>query len=420
MVDRHAGRRPVSPGGHALGVDDDRGSDVVGDRPADRYAASSLSVSCNRVRANVRVRSRHGHGGSRGGCVNSGLPKRVFRGLTRLVHVAQHAVALCVTYGDVGEVAEGEVEPVVSEYGMSRRRFLTRAGLLGVVGFAGGGLVLAACGDDSSDGSDSSSQSVLDRLRSQGYVRAGFANEAPFAFAQPDGTLDGEAITVAQYVFNELGVDEVVGVLTEFGSLIPALQANRFDVIAAGMFIRPERCEQIVFSDPDYCLGEAMVVHAGNPFDLHSYDDVAANPEVQFGEVAGGAESEYATAAGIHESQRVTFPDGPTALAGLQAGRIDVFSLTTLSARSLVERANDPNVELVSPFTDPVIDGQSVKGCGGYGFRQDDQELRDSFNEVLLAATEDGTVLELIEPFGFEEADIAGPEDTADNLCGAG
>lgn len=303
--------------------------------------------------------------------------------------------------------------------GISRRQFLGRSAFIGAATL-GGGLLLQACGSESPSAPGSATENPIDRLKRQGYVRAGFANEAPFAFAQPDGKLDGEAIKVAEHVFKQLGIGQVVGVLTEFGSLIPALQANRFDVIAAGMFIRAERCTQILFSDPDYCLGEAMVVRKGNPFNIHSYEDVAKNPKIRFGEVAGGAESQYATAAGIQQPQRSTFPDGPSAIKGLQAGRIDVFSLTTLSARSLVEKAKDPNIELASPFTDPVVDGKSVKGCGGYGFRKQDQALRDAFNQELGKAKQDGTVLRLIQPFGFEESDIAGPEDIADKLCAAG
>ncbi|MDX1522826.1 MAG: transporter substrate-binding domain-containing protein, partial [Anaerolineae bacterium] len=114
-------------------------------------------------------------------------------------------------------------------------------------------------------------ESTLERIQREGVVRVGFANENPYAFAKPDGTLSGEAVEVARAVFQALGVEEMEGVLTEFGSLIPGLQAGRFDVITAGMYVNPNRCEQILFADPEYQIGEALVVEAGNPLDLHSY-----------------------------------------------------------------------------------------------------------------------------------------------------
>ena len=62
-----------------------------------------------------------------------------------------------------------------------------------------------------------------------------------------------------------MGIAEVDGVLTEFGSLIPGLKAGRFDIIAAGMFVKPDRCAQILFSEPTYAIGQAFAVKAGNP-----------------------------------------------------------------------------------------------------------------------------------------------------------
>ena len=53
--------------------------------------------------------------------------------------------------------------------------------------------------------------------------------------------------------------------LTEFGSLIPGLKAGRFDIIAAGMFVNPARCDEIAFSEPSYGIGQAMLVPDGQP-----------------------------------------------------------------------------------------------------------------------------------------------------------
>ncbi|MBA3518588.1 MAG: transporter substrate-binding domain-containing protein, partial [Rhizobiales bacterium] len=86
-------------------------------------------------------------------------------------------------------------------------------------------------------------QSTLEKAKADGYIRVGFANEAPYGFATPDGKLTGESPEVVRAVLAKMGINQVDGVLTEFGSLIPGLQAGRFDIIAAGMFINPKRCE---------------------------------------------------------------------------------------------------------------------------------------------------------------------------------
>ena len=84
-------------------------------------------------------------------------------------------------------------------------------------------------------------QSTLEQAKADGYIRVGFANEAPYGFATPDGKLTGESPEVVKAILAKLGVAQVDGVLTEFGSLIPGLQAGRFDIVAAGMFVTPAR-----------------------------------------------------------------------------------------------------------------------------------------------------------------------------------
>ena len=86
-------------------------------------------------------------------------------------------------------------------------------------------------------------ETTLQRIQRTGEVRIGYANEAPFAYTAPDGTVTGESPEIAKKVFAKLGVKKVDAVLTEWGSLIPGLKAGRFDVIAAGMYITPERCK---------------------------------------------------------------------------------------------------------------------------------------------------------------------------------
>src|SRR5690606_11279752 len=145
---------------------------------------------------------------------------------------------------------------------------------------------------------------TLDRMRQRGVARVGFANEAPYAYLDPESRrLTGEAPEVARVILTRLGVDRVEGVLTEFGALIPGLKAGRFDLIAAGMYITPERCREVAFSNPTYSIGEALVVRAGNPRSLHSYADIAASPDATLGVVTGAIQRRYALASGIPEAR---------------------------------------------------------------------------------------------------------------------
>lgn len=259
--------------------------------------------------------------------------------------------------------------------------------------------------------------STLERVRAEGVVRVGFANENPYAFAKADGTLSGEAVEVAREIFNRMGIAEMEGVLTTFGSLIPGLQAGRFDVITAGMYVKPERCEQVLFADPEYTIGEALVVAAGNPFDLHSYEDVAANPDVRVGTGTGYFEEQYMLDVGVSADQISLFPDDPSGMAALQAGQIDAWTGTAPTLAKLLETTGDAGFELADPFTQPIIDGASVAGFGAAAFRFEDADFRNAFNQELQNMKDEGVLVEVIGVFeGFGEHSLPG-DTTVTDLC---
>lgn len=311
----------------------------------------------------------------------------------------------------------------MSGQGLSRRDFLRRSALLAAA--ASSVPLLGACGEAAEepgaaeDGTPAGTEAaggLLERAQEQGFLRVGFANEAPYGFADEAGNLTGEAPELARVILAELGIPEIEGSVTEFGSLIPGLQAGRFDMIAAGMFITPERCQEILFSDPDYCAPQAFAVPAGNPLGLESYEDVAANPDVRLGILSGAVEEGYALDAGVAESQINQFPDPTSGMEGLQADRIDAFALTSISIRNLLDTFGG-DFELAGPFV-PTIEGEEQLGCGAFGFREENADFRDAFNEQLHALQESGDVLPVVEEFGFGQEELdAAREHTAEELC---
>jgi polar amino acid transport system substrate-binding protein len=281
----------------------------------------------------------------------------------------------------------------MQQQSMTRRRFLSRSAIVGAA-VIGGPTLLSACGGGEED------VATLERAREEGFIRVGFANEAPYGFADAAGVLTGESPEVARAVFARLGVEEMDGVLTEFGSLIPGLQARRFDLVAAGMFITPERCEQVLFSDPSYCAPQAFLVQGGNPLGLTDYASVADNPDVRLGVLTGAVEAEQARANGVAD------------------GQIETLALTTISLNDLLETAGaDSGLEVTDSFI-AVIDGEEQLGCGGFAFHQDDEDFRNAFNEVLNEMKQNGELIPIVEGFGFAEAAEAGTDVTAEELCG--
>lgn len=258
-------------------------------------------------------------------------------------------------------------------------------------------------------------ESTLEKAKKQGFVTVGFANEKPYAYATPDGKLTGEAVEVARAVLSKMGINEMNGVLTEFGSLIPGLVAKRFDIITAGMYITPARSKEVAFANPEYSIGEALAVKKGNPLELRSYQDIAANAKAKIAVMSGAIEMEYLEKSGVKKDQMVLVPDQPSAIAALQAGRADAITMTGPSLQAVLESAKDSNVERVMDFVQPVIDGQSIRGYGAAAFRKEDEDFVKAYNEELKKLNDSGELLKILEPFGFTEQELPG-DKTAEEL----
>lgn len=254
-------------------------------------------------------------------------------------------------------------------------------------------------------------ETTLEKAKKNGYIRVGFANEAPYGYATPDGKLTGESPEVVKAILTKMGIKQVDGVLTEFGSLIPGLQAGRFDIIAAGMFVNPKRCKQIQFSEPTYGIGQAFLVKSGNPKGIKDYGSVAKDGGLKLAVMAGAVEAGYAKDSGVPMSQLVILPDQSSLVKAVQAGRADAAALTALSIADMASK-ND-GVESTAPFG--TVAGKSVVGHGAIGFRKEDKALYKAFNTELKKFIGSPEHIKLVTPFGFGKGFL--PTKTTAELC---
>src|SRR5699024_12042798 len=67
----------------------------------------------------------------------------------------------------------------------------------------------------------------LEEIKDRGVIRIAVANEIPYGFIDLNGEAKGAGPEVAQHLVKELVIDEIEWVTTNFGSLIPGLQADR-------------------------------------------------------------------------------------------------------------------------------------------------------------------------------------------------
>ena len=276
------------------------------------------------------------------------------------------------------------------------RSTLFRKSLVGLV--AAGALIAGSFGTASAD--------TLQKLRDQGYATVAVANEPPYSDVKGDGYVTGAAPDVARAVMKKLGVPELKAQVVGYGSMIPALLARRVDMATSGLYIKPKRCESIIYSEPDLCGAEAFAVMKGNPHNILTYEDIGKNPDVTMTTCAGCAEEAYALERGVGPDQIKVFTDPPSGIKMLQQGRVDVFALSGLGTQDLLRKFNDPNLELIMP-----VKGVPM-GCAGAAFNPEDTAFRDAYDQALKELKDSGEFAKIIEPYGFStEATLAVKRD---------
>lgn len=285
---------------------------------------------------------------------------------------------------------------------ISRRQMLRAGGAAAlavpVAGFLGG------C-SFTQPGTGQPTGSTVDRLKQQGYARIAIANEPPYTQINPDGSVTGAEPDVVAAVLKRMGVPRIEGIVTPYESMIPGLNASRWDIIAAGLFMKQSRCSQIQYSEPEIVSTESFAVPAGNPKKLTGIAAVKADPALKIAVLPGGFEDGALKTAGVPASQVVNIPDGRSGIEAVQAGRADAFFLPTLSLNAL----KTEGIEITGAITDVQQTGS------GAGFRQADGDLVAAYDEQLKALKATPEFDQILGKWGFSGE--AARSVTREQLC---
>jgi polar amino acid transport system substrate-binding protein len=258
---------------------------------------------------------------------------------------------------------------------------------------------------------------TLDEIKARGYMTIAVANEIPYGFVDPSGEAKGAGPDVARAVVKSLGLDpaNIQWVVTNFSSLIPGLQANRFDMTASEMAIRPERCQQVIYSEPNTSYGEGLLVAKGNPKDVHTYTDFTKG-DAKVAVMAGADQLQMLQSLGVPQGNIVTIASNADAISTVSTGRAEAYAATGLTASELAGKSDA--VELAADFTDPVIDGVEARSWGGFNFNKDSTDLRDAFDAALAEFKKTDEWSGILKSYGFTPEDIEkSTAHTTEELC---
>jgi polar amino acid transport system substrate-binding protein len=251
---------------------------------------------------------------------------------------------------------------------------------------------------------------LMDRINAGETIRIGFANEIPFAYPGDDGSPKGFVNAEVLGVLAKMGYTNIEPVQTDWGGLIPGLQAGRFDIITGGMNILKSRCENIAFSDPMARIGDAFIVAAGNPKGLENYVTIKDAGAVMV-TGAGYSNVEQAKAAGVPEADIMQVPGPTEILAAVKAGRADAGAGTYFTMKQLAA-SSDGTVDV----TDPGAMPEDTMNWAGVGFRKEDQDFLDTFNAAQKDYLGSAEMMAAVKDYGYDETTLPG-DKTTDWVC---
>lgn len=214
---------------------------------------------------------------------------------------------------------------------------------------------------------------------------------APFNFRDADGELMGYDVDVANGVAGIIGAD-LEFVCQQWDGMIPALLANKFDLIIASMSITEKRLEKMDFSDTYRISVGRLVGRKDAGWEL--FDD-AGNPIPEnFAGLKVGLERATTYSDWFEnelpEAEVVLYDSNEALYLDLVNGRTDMIMTNPMKAYlRFLSQEDGGGFEFVSP----QIDEKKYFGIGvGIGLRKGNDELKARLNAAIKTLTEDGSL----------------------------
>ncbi|TWI17108.1 transporter substrate-binding domain-containing protein [Mesorhizobium tianshanense] len=226
-------------------------------------------------------------------------------------------------------------------------------------------------------------------------VRVGYTPEAypPFFLQDASGKWGGWELEIVDALCVEAKLDCVL-TPTAWDGIIPALTTKKIDMIAASMSITEERMKTIDFSDRYYKSPAEVVAARGS--------EISATPEGLKGKILGvQVSTTHEAYARKHFASAVAEIKGyqtqDEAFQDLAAGRVDAVQGEAIAAEGFL--ASDQG-KACCEAKGNVVDDPEILGLGaGFGFRQDDDPLREKINAAIKGIRASGKYDEISKKY---------------------
>jgi polar amino acid transport system substrate-binding protein len=205
----------------------------------------------------------------------------------------------------------------------------------------------------------------------------------PFEELQADGTVTGIEIEIMQLICKELGVELEIKQMN-LDSVLPGIQAGKYDLGASGISVTPDREENTLFTVP-YCLAAQAIVVLKDSTITCKADLEGKTIAVQTATTA----EEFCMGAGYTVNAYAANADAQEALL---SGKVDAWVIDDLTAAEMVKLYNEEHGETLVVLSEAMTTEPYA-----FAFMKGSDDLVNAINEIMSKLVADGTIAAIFE-----------------------
>ena len=216
----------------------------------------------------------------------------------------------------------------------------------------------------------------------------------PFESLGENGEVFGIEIDILNLICAELGMELEINQM-DFDSVLPGVQAGKFDLGVSGISVTPDRQENTLFTIP-YCMAAQAIVVLKDSAITCKADLEGKTIAVQTATTA----EEFCMGAGYTVNAYTANADAQEALL---SGKVDAWVIDDLTAAEMVKLYNEEHGD-----TMVVLSEAMTSEPYAFALKLGNDELANSINAVLEKLLADGKIAEI---FAKHEAPYFAPQN---------
>jgi polar amino acid transport system substrate-binding protein len=269
--------------------------------------------------------------------------------------------------------------------GAAHQRKTTGTALLALAAF---GLLLAS-GFSQADAADLNTL-LPTKVREVGVLTAAaIPSYPPFAFVDSKGEPTGIDSELFRAMAEKLEVKPLITPI-EFATILPSVQAGRFDVGLGAYFDTPERRQVVLFVNDLYAI-DGLVTRPGNP-DKISVDDLCGKT---ISASQGSAEDTNLN----NLSKQCTDNGTPAQIVAVKSGRVSAANVT----KAVVAYMASQDAANLAEIPGIVPNASGTKEFQGFIVEKDRMDLAKALEAALNAIIADGSYARILKKWNVPE-----------------